>query len=230
MAAALKAVLFDVDFTLCRPGPELSPERYARIASRHGVTLDPACYDKAREAAVLNLKRHPELLHDDSIWHRFTEEIFTGMGGPEEIASECATEIEQGWEVSENFELYEDALAALEEVRKAGLRIGLVSNGIRDLHEFVAHHRLEVDAIVDSRTHGRVKPHPTIFERALELLGARPAETVMVGDSLEEDIEGARALGMRAILVDRDERHPEVEDRVTDLLALPAALGLARPA
>jgi HAD superfamily hydrolase (TIGR01549 family) len=225
----VRAVLFDVDFTLCRPGPELSAERYARIASRHGVTLDPALYEQAREAAVLNLKRHPELLHDDSIWHRFTEEIFTGMGGPEEIAAECATEIERGWEVSENFELYEDALPALEELRKARLRIGLVSNGIRDLTEFVAHHRLDVDAIVDSRSHGRVKPHPTIFEAALELLGVRAADTVMVGDSLAEDIEGARALGMRAILVDREERHPEVEDRLTDLLALPAALGLDRP-
>jgi putative hydrolase of the HAD superfamily len=226
----VRAVLFDVDFTLCRPGPELSAERYARIASRHGVTLDPALYEQAREAAVLNLKRHPELLHDDSIWHRFTEDIFTGMGGPEEIAAECATEIERGWEVSENFELYEDALPALEELRQAGLSIGLVSNGIRDLTEFVAHHRLDVDAIVDSRSHGRVKPHPTIFEAALELLGAGAADTVMVGDSLEEDIEGARALGMRAILVDREERHPEVEDRLTDLLALPAALGLERPA
>jgi HAD superfamily hydrolase (TIGR01549 family) len=226
----VRAVLFDVDFTLCRPGPELSAERYARIASRHGVTLDPALYEQAREAAVLNLKRHPELLHDDSIWHRFTEDIFTGMGGPDEIAAECATEIERGWEVSENFELYEDALPVLEELRKAGLSIGLVSNGIRDLTEFVGHHRLDVDAIVDSRSHGRVKPHPTIFEAALELLGARAADTVMVGDSLEEDIEGARALGMRAILVDREERHAEVEDRLTDLLALPAALGLERPA
>jgi HAD superfamily hydrolase (TIGR01549 family) len=225
-----RAVLFDVDFTLCRPGPELSGERYARIASRHGITLDPALYEQAREAAVLNLKRHPELLHDDSIWHRFTEEIFTGMGGPAEIAAECATEIERGWEISENFELYEDALPALEEVRKAGLRIGLVSNGIRDLSEFVAHHRLDVDAIVDSRSHGWVKPHPTIFEAALELLRVRADEAVMVGDSLDEDIEGARALGMRAILIDREERHPDVEDRLSGLLALPAALGLARPA
>jgi HAD superfamily hydrolase (TIGR01549 family) len=226
---SLRAVLFDVDFTLCRPGPELSPERYARIAARHEVTLDTSRYDEAREAAVLNLKRHPELLHDETIWHRFTEEIFIGMGGPAEIASECATEIERGWEVSENFELFEDALPALEEVRAASLRIGLVSNGIRDLTEFVAHHRLDVDAVVDSRTHGRVKPHPTIFQAALTLLGVDASDTVMVGDSLEEDIEGARALGMRAILVDRDERHPDVEDRLTDLYGLPAALGLSRP-
>ena len=225
----LRAVLFDVDFTLCRPGPELSPERYARIASRHGATLDVSRYEDAREAAVLNLKRHPELLHDESIWHRFTEEIFVGMGGPQEIASPCATEIEQGWEVSENFELFEDAIPVLEELRKAGLRIGVVSNGIRDLTEFAAHHRLDVDAIVDSRSHGRVKPHPTIFQAALDVLGVDASETVMVGDSLEEDVEGARALGMRAILIDREDRHPDVEERLTNLYGLPAALGLSRP-
>ena len=225
----VRAVLFDVDFTLCRPGPELSAERYGRIAARHGVTLDVGRYDDAREAAALNLKRHPELLHDDTIWHRFTEEIFLGMGGPSEIASECATEIEQGWEVSENFELFEDALPVLEELRTEELRLGLVSNGIRDLHEFVAHHRLDVDAIVGSRAHGYVKPHPTIFQAALRQLGVEPAAAVMVGDSLEEDVEGARALGMRAILIDRDDRHPDVEERLTDLYGLPAALGLSRP-
>jgi HAD superfamily hydrolase (TIGR01549 family) len=226
---SLRAVLFDVDFTLCRPGPELSPERYARIAARHGVALDVSRYDDAREAAALNLKRHPELLHDDTIWHRFTEEIFLGMGGPDGIASECATEIEQGWEVSENFELFEDALPVLEELRAAQLRLGLVSNGIRDLREFVVHHRLDVDAVVGSRAHGFVKPHPTIFQAALEQLGVEPAEAVMVGDSLEEDVEGARALGLRAILIDREDRHPEVKERLTDLYGLPAALGLARP-
>jgi HAD superfamily hydrolase (TIGR01549 family) len=224
-----RAVLFDVDFTLCRPGPALSGDRYARIAARHGVTLDVARYEEAREAAALNLKRHPELLHDDTIWHRFTAEIFLGMGGPEQIASECATEIERGWEVSENFELFEDALPVLDELRRGGLGIGLVSNGIRDLTEFVAHHGLDVDAIVDSRTHGRVKPHPTIFRAALELLGVDAADAAMVGDSLEEDVEGARALGMRAILIDRDERHPGVEERLTDLYGLPAALGVSRP-
>jgi putative hydrolase of the HAD superfamily len=225
----LRAVLFDVDFTLCRPGPELSADRYARIAARHGITLDAGRYDDAREAAVLNLKRHPELLHDESIWHRFTEEIFVGMGGPETLAGECATEIEEGWGVSENFELFEDVLPVLEELRRARLRIAVVSNGIRDLSVFVAHHRLDVDAIVDSRSHGRVKPHPTIFQAALAALDVAPEDAVMVGDSIEEDIEGARALGMRAILIDREDRHPDLGERLTDLYGLPAALGLPRP-
>jgi HAD superfamily hydrolase (TIGR01549 family) len=229
VAAGLKAVLFDVDFTLCRPGPELSAERYARIAARHGVELDLARYEEAREAAALNLKRHPELLHDETIWHAFTAEIFVAMGGPQGIASDCATEIERGWEEAENFELYEDALPVLEDLRAHGLKLGLVSNGIRDLSLFVAHHALVVDAVVDSRTHGWVKPHESIFRAALERLGVDPGEAAMVGDSIEEDIEGARAIGMRAFLVDRHDRHPDVPGRLTDLLQLPAALGLPRP-
>jgi FMN phosphatase YigB (HAD superfamily) len=49
----------------------------------------------------------------------------------------------------------------------------------------------------------------------------------MVGDSYEDDIEGARALGIRAIFLDRDGVRPEAPDRIDTLLALPAALGLA---
>jgi putative hydrolase of the HAD superfamily len=224
----LRAVLFDVDFTLCRPGPELSAERYVRVAARYGVELDQSLYGAAREAAALDLKRHPELLHDETIWHAFTEDIFVRMGGPQEFASECAREIERGWEKSENFELYEDVLPVLEALRAHSLKLGLVSNGIRNLSEFVAHHRLDVDAIVDSRSHGRVKPHPTIFQTALERLGVLAEEAAMVGDSLAEDVEGALALGMRAILIDREDRHAAFEGRLTDLYGLPAALGLVR--
>ena len=225
----LRAVLFDVDFTLCRPGPELSAERYGRVAARHGVELDVSRYEQARETAALNLKRHPELLHDDTVWHAFTMDVFVALGGPRAIAADCAREIERGWEVSENFELYEDVTPVLEELRRHELKLGLVSNGIRDLMAFCSHHSLDVDAIVDSRTHGYVKPHPTIFQAALDRLGVPAEDAVMVGDSPEEDVEGARALGMQAILVDRDDRHPELDDRLTDLYGLPAALGLARP-
>ena len=51
----------------------------------------------------------------------------------------------------------------------------------------------------------------------------------MVGDSPEDDVDGARALGMRAFLVDRENRYPEIAERLPDLYGLPAALGLARP-
>ena len=60
----------------------------------------------------------------------------------------------------------------------------------------------------------------------LERLGVEPEDAAMVGDSIDDDVEGARALGMRAFLLDREGRHPEFEPRLDDLRALPAALGL----
>ena len=224
----LKAVLFDVDFTLFRPGPELGPEGYRRVGERHGLDLDPELYASARAAAINALQRDHELVHDDEIWIAFTEQIVMRMGGDRAPASAraCAADMVREWERHENFSLYEDALPVLDELRRHELRIGLVSNGQRDLDEFVVHHELRVDALVGSKAHGRVKPHPSIFTAALEALDVVADEVAMVGDSYEDDIEGARALGMRAILLDRDGQRPDAPDRIDTLLALPAALGL----
>jgi putative hydrolase of the HAD superfamily len=225
--AMLRAVLFDVDFTLFRPGPELGPEGYRRLGERHGLTLDPERYAEARIASIEALSRERDLVHDDEVWVAFTEQIVLGMGGDPSGARECAVDMVREWERHDNFALYEDALPVLEVLRSHRLKIGLVSNGQRDLGEFLEHHGLHVDATVGSRAHGRIKPHPSIFVAALDLLGVEPGEAAMVGDSYEDDIAGARALGMRAILLDRDGLHPEEEERIDTLLALPAALGLA---
>jgi HAD superfamily hydrolase (TIGR01662 family) len=226
----LRAVLFDVDFTLARPGPELGPEGYVRSGDRHGLALDAARFDEARNAALVDLKRHPELDHDDEIWFAFTERIVLGMGGTPPASHACAVEITRGWERHENFELYEDTLPVLEELRAAGLKIGLVTNSARDVEAFARHHRLEVDAAIGSVGHGKTKPHASIFAAVLERLGVEPAAAAMVGDTVEDDIEGALAIGMRAVLVDRLGRYPDFEPRVEDLYGLPAALGLSRPA
>ena len=223
----LRAVLFDVDFTLFRPGPELGPEGYRRVGERHGLTLDPDRYADARLASIEALSGERRLVHDEEVWVAFTESIIRGMGGDADGAHACAVDMVHEWERHENFSLYEDALPVLDELRSHGIKIGLITNGQRDLDEFVVHHALEVDAMVGSKAHGRIKPHPSIFEAALSDLGVGPAEVVMVGDSYEDDIEGARALGIRAILLDRDGLHPEEEERIDTLLALPAALGLA---
>ena len=223
----LKAVLFDVDFTLFRPGPELGPEGYRRVGERHGLDLDPERYAQARVDSIEALSRERELVHDEEVWVAFTEQIVLGMGGDPSGARACAVDMVREWERHENFSLYEDALPVLDELRRHGIKIGLVTNGQRDLDEFVSHHNLEVDAMVGSKAHGRTKPHPSIFVAALTALGASPAEAVMVGDSYEDDIEGARALGMRAILLDRDGLHLDEAERIDTLLALPAALGLA---
>jgi putative hydrolase of the HAD superfamily len=227
LGVMLRAVLFDVDFTLFRPGPELGPEGYRRLGERHGLTLDPVRYSDARAAAIETLQRDRELVHDEEVWIAFTEQIVLGMGGDAPIARSCAVDMVREWERHENFALYEDALPVLDDLRTRGIKIGLVSNGQRDLDEFTAHHALEVDAVVGSKAHGRVKPHASIFVAALRALDVTPDQAAMVGDSYEDDIEGARALGIRAILLDRDGLRPDALDRIDTLLALPAALGLA---
>src|SRR5918997_4006716 len=140
---ALRAVLFDVDFTLAKPGPDLGPEGYQLMGRRFGLNLDPSKYAEARQAAVATLEKHPELNHDEEIWVLFTERIIRGMGGDSDRAYECAVEMTRGWERAENFELFEDTLSTLQVVREHGLKIGLVSNTGRDLDAFVAHHALD---------------------------------------------------------------------------------------
>jgi putative hydrolase of the HAD superfamily len=224
--ARLKAVLFDVDFTLCKPGPLLGPEGYRRAGERLGLRLDPARYDRARAAAMDDLEHHPELRHDEEVWIRFTEDIVRGMGGEGPAVSGLAFEVIRAWEHSPNFELYEDAAPVLRELRRHGLRIGLVSNTSRDLGHFVDTFSLDVDAWVASGFHGMVKPSPSIFRAVLEALDTEPERAAMVGDSPQDDVEGARAIGMRAFLLDREGRFPRRPDVLHDLYALPAALGL----
>jgi putative hydrolase of the HAD superfamily len=222
----LRAVLFDVDFTLAKPGPDLGPEGYQRLGRRFGLDLDPTRYAEARRAAVETIERHPELDHDQEVWVAFTERIVRGMGGDADSAYSCAVEITRGWERHENFELYDDVPDSLADLRAAGLRIGLVSNSARDVREFARHHGLDVDAGISSFHHGRTKPHASIFRAVLDLLGVEPAEAVMVGDTIADDIEGARALGMRAILLDREGVNPDFEPRLETLNELAALLEL----
>src|SRR5918999_843082 len=103
----LKAVLFDVDFTLFRPGPELGPEGYRRVGERHGLSLDPERYRQARLDAIATLQRDRELVHDEEVWIAFTERIVRGMGGDADGAETCAAEMVREWERHENFTLFE---------------------------------------------------------------------------------------------------------------------------
>jgi HAD superfamily hydrolase (TIGR01549 family) len=223
--SGLAAVLFDVDFTIAKPGPLLGPEGYRDAGQRFGLELDPERYAEARAAALLDLEHHPELDHDEEVWVRFTEDIVRGMGGEGATCRQVAEAITDGWLHSENFELYEDVLPVLALLRQRGIKVGLVSNTSRDLDAFVRHHGLDVDAWISSRAHGKVKPSPTIFKAALELLGVEPGAAVMVGDSPEDDVAGAEAIGMRGLLLDREGKHGR-DDALPTLLALPAALGL----
>jgi HAD superfamily hydrolase (TIGR01509 family) len=222
----LRAVLFDVDFTIAKPGPLLGPEGYRDAGRRFGLELVPDRYAEARAAALLDLHHHPQLDHDEEVWIRFTEDIVRGMGGEGAQCRAVAEAITDGWLHSENFELYEDVLPVLALLHENRIKIALVSNTSRDLDAFVRHHALDVEAWISSSVHGKVKPSPTIFKAALELLEVEPEAAVMVGDSPDDDVAGAEAIGMRALLLDREGKHAR-EDALPTLLALPAALGLS---
>jgi FMN phosphatase YigB (HAD superfamily) len=87
-----------------------------------------------------------------------------------------------------------------------------VSNSHRCLESFQAHFELRglIGAALTSAVHGMMKPHPSIFVDTLAVLDVSPADAVMVGDNVRDDIEGALAAGMRAVLLSRaDEPHPD---------------------
>ncbi|MEA2419420.1 MAG: putative hydrolase of the superfamily [Thermoleophilaceae bacterium] len=81
-----------------------------------------------------------------------------------------------------------------------------------------------VDAVVTSAEVGVAKPGRTIFERALELAGAGPGEAVHVGDSLENDVAGARAAGIHPVLVARTGPAPPGVVAIRSLAELPGLL------
>jgi putative hydrolase of the HAD superfamily len=108
------------------------------------------------------------------------------------------------------FRAYPDAPPALAALRAAGLRLVVVSNWDASLHERLAETGLAelVDGAVASAEIGAAKPEPAIFARGLELAGAAAGEAWHVGDSIDADVAGARAAGLRPVLVVRDGARP----------------------
>jgi putative hydrolase of the HAD superfamily len=105
-----------------------------------------------------------------------------------------------------HFDAFADAAPALEELRSGGIRLVAASNWDSSLPEVLERTGLAalLDGVVSSAAAGAAKPAPALFEAALDLAGAEPGEALHVGDSLDKDVEGALALGMRAVLIERD--------------------------
>ena len=116
-----------------------------------------------------------------------------------------------------HIELYDDTKATLEAFREHGLRIGLVSNTlfVPAMHDCDLK-RLGVfdffDHIIYSSAFPHPKPHPAIFRHSLASLGAPASQAIFVGDRIVDDIGGAQAVGMRAVLKssERDETHESI--------------------
>jgi len=212
LVRGVEAIFFDVDFTLIYPGPTFQGEGYERFARAHGMLVDQARFTEAVAAASAVLEEQQEHVYDAAIFVRYTRRILEVMGARGPRLDECARHVYDEWAASRHFFLYDDVTPCLRTLAAAGFKLGLISNSHRPLDAFQEHFELQglIAGSVSSSDHGFMKPHPSIFESALALLGVAPSAAVMVGDSYTHDITGAQNAGMRGVLVHRsDEPAPE---------------------
>jgi putative hydrolase of the HAD superfamily len=124
------------------------------------------------------------------------------------------------------FTPYPDVPPALAELRGRGLTLVVASNWDCSLPDWLRPAGvLElVDGVVTSAEVGAAKPNPRVFERALAVAGVEPSEALHAGDKLDNDLEGAAAAGVRAVLVQREGRPPPGVDAIGSLSELAALL------
>jgi HAD superfamily hydrolase (TIGR01662 family) len=222
------AVFFDVDFTLIHPGPTFQGSGYRDFCAKYGVTVDPDKFESAVVAASNVLEAAAEI-YDPEIFIGYTSRIIEAMGGQGPGVFAASRDIYSEWAACHHFDLYEDVPEVLRLIAASGIKIGLISNTQRSLAAFESHFSLEglFAVALSSYEHGYMKPHPSIFQTALEQIGATPSESVMVGDSLLHDIQGARSIGMRGVLVARSRMPDTMPDDIPvirTLRELPALL------
>jgi putative hydrolase of the HAD superfamily len=124
------------------------------------------------------------------------------------------------------FAPYPDVVPALRELRSAGWRLVIASNWDCSLPDWLAPLGLLelVDGVATSADVGAVKPDPAVFRRALELAGVPASQAVHVGDSLENDVAGARAAGIRPLLLARSGDPPAGVEALRSLADLPSLI------
>ena len=119
---------------------------------------------------------------------------------------------------------YPDALETLEVLRERGYMLGLISNTHwRWLPKRKDEMESYFDVVVLSYEHGYVKPHPSIFQAALETLGVSAHRCLHVGDDPHADIEGAKTVGMKTVHIMRNNMTADADiqiSRLSDLLEI----------
>jgi putative hydrolase of the HAD superfamily len=205
-----RAVFFDVDFTLIYPGPTFQGEGYQRFCAKHGMQVDAGAFNRAVAAASSLLEDARGQRYDPQLFFDYTRRIIEGMGGCGPGLDACTREMYDEWAACQHFSLYDDVEPVFRELAGRGIRIGLISNTHRSLASFQSHFELDdfVSGAISSCDHGYMKPHPSIFQAALDLLGVIAGESTMVGDSPSDDIAGAVRMGMRAVLLRRSGVRP----------------------
>jgi len=220
MSGQWEAVLFDWDDTLC--GAEPHRFVYAQtVANEFGLSLTLAdvyaAFVRAGDSAA-------------GAWDEFIVRLPEALGIPQRDADAFIERYRQR-DTIRTFQLFDDVLDALGEIRSRGLRVGIITNNddAEDrLHELRMHHLVEI--VVSPRTFGVGKPDPRIFTETLAQMQIAPERGLYVGDSWDNDVVGARSAGLTPILIDRWEINPRADStlRVTSLShVLSVALGAA---
>lgn len=209
--APIEAVTFDATGTLIRT-PHLGGI-YAEVFRRHGLDADPAAVEPVirevwqelacrTDGSTDRFASHPE--GPRGWWSRFAERVAERLELP--APSPFATaELFDRFARSDAWEVYPDARDALAHLRAAGLRLAVVSNWDDRLAGVLEGLGLApyLSAVVVSAAVGYEKPDPRIFLEAARRLGAPPERVAHVGDRRREDVEGALAVGMHPVLLDR---------------------------
>ena len=233
MRIALRGVLFDATGTLVELREPVG-ETYARIAARHGVCL-PAW--RIEDAFARVLRSAPARVfpgaslaeaarRERAAWREIVRATFRAADQTARFAAQRAHDsfdacFDALWEHYARPGAWcarEVAEAALDELTRRGLVLGVVSNFDQRLPDVLAGLGLagRLCAIVLPAHAGAAKPDPRIFAHALAALGLAARDAVYVGDDPEHDFQGARAAGLRALDVRRLASLRELPDRIAE--------------
>jgi len=207
----IRAVFFDVGGTLIHPWPSVGAV-YARVGEQFGVHADEGAMERAFRSAWKESKRGELTTSDKEWWRALVQRAAPGArAGYFEALYEAFSQPD-AWRI------FPDVFDTLADCRARGLHVGVISNWDERLRPLLRRLGLapQFDSLTISCDVGAEKPSTAIFQAALAAAAVQPDQSLHVGDSAEEDVLGAQAAGMSALLV-RQDRASDL-DRVLALL------------
>ena len=207
----IKAVSFDFYNTLVRFWPPLEEIQQAAChelgltvseqSITHGYAVADVLFNRENEDRPLSQRTDEERLE---FFSRYEQLILETAGVP--VSMDLAQKVwNMAMTVPKDFVPFLDSVPALESLREAGYKVGIITNLRRNLDELCQRSGLTqyLDFAVGSGEVGVEKPHPAIFEAALDRAKVVPEECLHVGDQVRSDVLGAQGVGMAAVLIDR---------------------------
>lgn len=196
------AVTFDAGQTLIELDTAMLAQRLAEV----GYRVEPRALDAAAPAAWRRYEQVANSGQHEMPWQEFMATLLETAGGEPTIDRAAATSLATWlWTEQPRRNLWRRPIAGMFELARdltaGGIPVGILSNSEGRLAELIAEigWSSPFRAIIDSGRVGFAKPDRRIFDAAAAALGVAVTAVVHVGDSRTADIEGARALGMRAI-------------------------------